>query len=166
MKPVHPKLPVFLLLLLVGLGTGAFSIAFWLADHRLAIPAPDVALAVSLVVFFVSYTWAFLLLLRWRDSRNAARKGTLSSTVSPQPRLEGTIYGLIPGGRYQIIKPFTDYYRNSFEQNEILRFKERHFLPYEGGHTIMFDERPMYLQEEINREIIDNFQKYVVKIPE
>ena len=71
---------------------------------------------------------------------------------------------MIPGSQYQVIRSFTDYYGNSFEQREILRFKQRYFLPYEGGHTIVFEERSLYLQEEKNQEIVEHFSDYIVQI--
>ncbi|MFL7869324.1 MAG: DUF3601 domain-containing protein [Anaerolineales bacterium] len=72
------------------------------------------------------------------------------------------MYGLIPGRQYQVIQPFTDFYGNAFEGGEILRFRERHFLPYDGGHTLVFDERSLYLQEEKNQDILENFSEYIV----
>jgi len=76
--------------------------------------------------------------------------------------LKGTVYGLKPGHQYQVIKSFKDFYGNSFERGEILRFRERHFLPYDGGHTVVFEERSLYLQEEKNQEILENFSEYIV----
>lgn len=70
-------------------------------------------------------------------------------------------YGMQPGQTYKIKQTFTDYYGNTFTQGEILHFKERHFLPYDGGHTIVFEERSMYLQEERNQAILDHFSAYV-----
>lgn len=75
-----------------------------------------------------------------------------------------TVYGLTPGCRYQVLKSFTDYYGNCFEQGEILCFKQRHFLPYDGGHTIVFEERSLYLQEEKNQEILEHFAEYFVQL--
>lgn len=75
-----------------------------------------------------------------------------------QPAPEGTVYAMTPGSRYRVMKPFTDCYGGSFEQGELLTFKERHFLPYHGGHTIVFDERSLYLQEDEHREILGRFQ--------
>lgn len=40
-------------------------------------------------------------------------------------------------------------------------FRSGHFLSYEGGHTLMFTERCMYLQEEQQSEILDSFADYV-----
>jgi len=49
-------------------------------------------------------------------------------------------------------------------RGEHLRFKERHFLPYHGGHTIVFDQRPLYLQEEANASILENFSDYIARV--
>lgn len=154
----------FLSLVLFLLGAAAFRFAFWLLDHRAEMPNPDIALAVSIGTFFVFFTGAFLLFLRWRDSRRTIFVNRQPSTSLPKPELAGTVYGLIPGSQYQIKKSFTDYYGNTFEKGELLRFRERHFLPYHGGHTILFVERPLYLQEETNQEILDNFSDYIVQI--
>jgi len=78
--------------------------------------------------------------------------------------LEGTLYGLVQGVEYQVIQTFTDYYQNQFQQGELLRFKERHYLPYHGGHTIVFDQRSLYLQDDENAAIISNFAEYVRRI--
>jgi len=81
--------------------------------------------------------------------------------------LKGTVYGLIQGAEYQVMQNFIDYYKNEFQQGELLRFKERHFLPYHGGHTIVFEQRPLYLQEEENAAILSNFSEYIaLKLPE
>lgn len=48
-----------------------------------------------------------------------------------------------------------------FSSGETLTFVERNFLPYDGGHTIVFRERKLYLQEDENKEIIDSFAVYV-----
>jgi len=71
------------------------------------------------------------------------------------------IYTLEKGATYVVAKTFTDFYGNRFSPGEILTYAERHFLPYHGGHTIVFKERNIYLQEEENREIIDSFAQYL-----
>lgn len=48
-----------------------------------------------------------------------------------------------------------------FSSGETLTFVERNFLPYDDGHTIVFRERKLYLQEDENKEIIDSFAVYV-----
>lgn len=75
--------------------------------------------------------------------------------------LKGTVYGLIQGVDYQVMQNFTDHYNNQFQRGELLRFKERHFLPYHAGHTIIFEQRPLYLQEEENAAILENFSAYI-----
>lgn len=72
-----------------------------------------------------------------------------------------TVYDLKDGQRYVILRAFTDYQGQAFEPGTVLTFRSRHFLPYEGGHTVMFTEKWMYLQEELQAEILDNFADYV-----
>lgn len=139
-------------------------LAFWLINRPQGMQGSGIMIASFLGTFFVSYTWALFIYLRWRDRRRAAIVSNLPQTAPPRPNLEGTLYGLVPGSQYQVMNSFTDYYGNSFERGEILRFKERHFLPYDGGHTIVFDQRSLYLQEDKNREILDNFSKYIAQV--
>lgn len=114
-------------------------------------------------VFFVSFVWAFLLLLRWRDGRRV-----MSTKVTPlplaRPDLKGTIYGLLPGRQYRVMQQFIGFYGNSFKQDELLKFKERHFLPYDSGHTVIFDKRMLYLQEDKNKEILEKFSEYIAQV--
>jgi hypothetical protein len=163
MNQVQPK-TLFLILLLLCLGAGAIALDFWLVDHRQGIANSGVMIAISFGVFFLSYTSAFLLYLRGRDRRRGMSKMVILSTERSAQDLKGTIYGMIPGSQYRVIRSCTDYYGNSFEQGAKLRFKQRYFLPYEGGHTIVFEERPLYLQEEMNQEIVDHFSEYIVQI--
>jgi len=162
MNQSNQRPPCIGVLFLLLIGAGAIAFAFWLIDHRLAVPDSGVVIAVLVGVFFVSYTWAFLRYLHWRDKDRAA---ILPVPTQANPAdLEGTVYGMIPGREYQIIKSFTDHHGNSFEQGEQLQFKQRHFLPYHGGHTILFEERALYLQEDQNREILDHFSEYIALI--
>lgn len=156
--------PWVVLLLLLCLGGGAAAIAFWMVDRHQALAGFGILTAIAMAVFFLSYTAALFLYLRWRDSRRTFQAGGAPAAMSPRPELEGTIQGLVPGRRYRVARSFTDHYGNAFERGEILRFKERHFLPYDGGHTIVFEERPLYLQEETNREIVDHFSDYLVQL--
>ncbi len=75
--------------------------------------------------------------------------------------LKGTVHALVPGAEYQVMQTFTDCNQGQFLRGERLRFKDRHFLPYHGGHTIVFEERTLYLQEEENAAILANFSAYV-----
>ena len=71
------------------------------------------------------------------------------------------IYTLEKGATYVVNRTFTDFYGNVFSPGEMLTYAERHFLPYHGGHTIVFEERSIYLQEEENRDLIDSFAEFL-----
>jgi hypothetical protein len=78
-----------------------------------------------------------------------------------------TVHSLVPGRLYRVGKKMVDHTSSAFQVGEELRFVERHFLPYHGGHTVIFNgtegrERRMYLQEEDNRDILDDFDAYFV----
>ena len=62
------------------------------------------------------------------------------------------------------MQSFKDCYGNQFQQGEVLRFKERHYLPYHGGHTLVFEGRSLYLQETENAAILGNFSEYLARI--
>jgi hypothetical protein len=152
-----------LLSLLLIVGAFAALSAFSLLSYQGDLPNWGIIIAVLMGVFFISWTWALILYLRWRERR------TLNTGVSVMDReeLKRTVYGLIPGAEYQVMQTFTDYYNNQFQRGEMLRFKERHFLPYHGGHTIIFEQRPLYLQENENASILENFSEYIaLKLPE
>jgi len=154
------------ILLLVGLA--AAGAAMWLVDHRGSVKNSDAILAVLMLTFFVCWTWALMRYLRWRD-QNISRvtRGHNMDDNSYTPAndyLAGTVYRLIPGAEYRVVQSFTDFYGGRFNQGELLRFKEQHFLPYHGGHTIVFEQKSLYLQETENAAILDNFSDYVERI--
>jgi hypothetical protein len=154
-----PRQVIFAILLFLFLGMAAAILAFWLFDHPQAVAGAGSIIALLLGIFFVSYTAALWRYLRWRG------RVRLSSTgAEPRADLKGTVYGLIPDREYQVVQSFTDYYGNTFEQGQRLRFKQRHFQPYHGGHTIIFAERPLYLQEDQNRDILENFSEYIAQV--
>jgi hypothetical protein len=119
-----------------------------------------IVVAILFGTFFVTWTWALFVHLRWRDRRSLAT----GFTATDREALKGTVYGLVQGAEYQVMQNFTDYYKNEFHRGELLRFKERHFLPYHGGHTIIFEQRPLYLQDEENAQILENFSQYVIRV--
>jgi hypothetical protein len=84
---------------------------------------------------------------------DAAHSGIIKVMIS--------IYTLESGATYVVNRAFTDYYGNAFSVGEKLTYVERHFLPYEGGHTLVFRECRLYLQEEVNKNIIDAFAEYL-----
>src|SRR5215208_8445654 len=110
MNKTHRIRLILILLLLLCLGAGAVAFSFWLIDHQQGIANSGIIIAISFGVFLLAYTGAFLLFLRWRDSRPGMSKMTTASTERPAQNLQGTIYGMIPGSQYQVIRSFTDYY--------------------------------------------------------
>jgi hypothetical protein len=74
------------------------------------------------------------------------------------------IYTLQQGATYVVNRKFTDFYGDVFSPGEMLTYVERHFLPYHGGHTIVFRERNIYLQEEANQDLIDSFTEYLSRV--
>lgn len=59
---------------------------------------------------------------------------------------------------------FTDYYGHVFEAGQELTFVKRNFLPYDGGHTLTFQPASVYLQEELQNEILENLDLYLAEI--
>ena len=147
--------PWIRLLVLLSIGAvAALSIFNALAVQN------GILIAICFGTFFICWTWALFVYLGWRDRRNI---GT-AVTQMDREALKGTVYGLVQGAEYQVVQTFTDHYGNEFRRGEHLRFKERHFLPYHGGHTIVFDQRPLYLQEEVNAPILENFSDYIARV--
>jgi hypothetical protein len=120
--------------------------------------------AIVVGLLFVAAITAFVLLLARRDRTRAAAQ-RVAPHVPPPQGPEGSLYALVAGERYVVLRAFTDYYGNAFAAGGQLTFRERHFLPYHGGHTIVFEERPLYLQEEVNRDIVDGFAEYIARPP-
>jgi hypothetical protein len=63
--------------------------------------------------------------------------------------------------QYRVLQDFVDFYQNQFRQGELLTFVESHFLPYHGGYTVVFQERTLYLQEELNSGILGSLGDYL-----
>ena len=72
-----------------------------------------------------------------------------------------TVYDLARGTEYIVVESFTDYHGQRFLPGEHLRFRERHFLPYHGGHTLDFEPRAIYLQEEDQAHLLADLSRYL-----
>lgn len=118
-----------------------------------------VLIGISLVFF----TGSFIRILQWRDQKRNQQFTQWQSPL-PRPNSEGTVYGLNPSSEYRVLQEFTDFYGNTFHVGETFRFTTRHFLPYDGGHTLVFEKRMIYLQEEKNKDILENFSAYIEKV--
>jgi hypothetical protein len=141
-------------------GIGAFIQAFW------AVGQPVYITAIVMGVGLLCWGAAFFLYLRQRDQAREAAGLSRHYGAAPinhsSPTQELSIYMLQPGVCYLVKQSFVDCFGNHFEQGQRLTFRKRHFLPYHGGHTIVFEERSLYLQEDQNRSIIDDFSRYIV----
>jgi hypothetical protein len=73
----------------------------------------------------------------------------------------GSVEILRPGQCYEVVRAFQDYYANRFEVGERLTYKSRDYLPYHGGHTVVFEERTMYFQDEESAEVLRNLAGYL-----
>jgi len=81
---------------------------------------------------------------------------------------------LIPGQKYVVIKPFTDYDRSVHPIGEIFIFSRTSFLPYEDGLTLHVylpgNERELVCRlqwrNEEQAEVIENFLQYVEPVKE
>lgn len=147
----NPLLPI----LLFAIGT--FSIAYTFGSQ-----SSWTNISIAIGIFALCVIWAFVRFLQWRDGKRP--QFIQAQPTPPRPGYEGTIYGLMPGNNYRVVKTFTDFYGDTFEKGEELHFQTRHFLPYDGGHTIVFKNRRLYLQEDKNRDILDNFSEYIIQI--
>jgi hypothetical protein len=76
---------------------------------------------------------------------------------------------LVPGQKYKVVKPFTDYDKHVHEVGSSWTFVTTNFLPYEDGLTVhlKLDGNPKELlfrlqwREEEQADIINNFKDYV-----
>lgn len=167
MSHLTTRFSTIVILLLTLVGTCAAGAALWLEWHKSAIPESRYVIAGLMVAFFVSLTSALFLYLARRDQARRFAATVVSNQIdhaddsSGSHEMEGvSIYGLAVGQCYEVRQDFIDYYGNRFEAGEHLTFRQRHFLPYHGGHTVVFAEKVLYLQEEQNRQIVDEFWQY------
>jgi hypothetical protein len=149
----NTKSPWTLLSLLLAVGALAAFSTLVLLSYQSEVPNWGLVIAILFGVFFICWTCSLILYLRWRERR----------ATDPE-LLRGTVYGLVPGAQYQVVQTFEDYYKNEFQRGDLLRFKERHYLPYHGGHTIIFDQRSLYLQDDENSAVLSNFSEYITRV--
>ena len=77
----------------------------------------------------------------------------------------GGVYDLREGRQYVVVQNFTDYHGGRFEAGERLTFKRHDYLPYHGGHTVEFEERTVYLQDEENADVLGRLWSYIEPAP-
>lgn len=78
-----------------------------------------------------------------------------------------SVLKLIPGQRYRVVKPFTDYDRQVHPVGETWVFEKTNFLPYDDGltlHVVQDGEQVVYrLQWRVEEQaaVIEGFGEYV-----
>jgi len=77
----------------------------------------------------------------------------------------GGVNDLRKGRRYVVARGFTDCHGGRFEAGERLTFRRHDYLPYHGGHTLVFDERTVYLQDEENADVLSGIWTYFEPAP-
>lgn len=77
------------------------------------------------------------------------------------PNANGTISDLRKGQRYLVTQSFVDHHGGHFRPGESLTFVKADYLPYHGGHTLHFEERMLYLQEEENASVLGKIWSYI-----
>jgi hypothetical protein len=74
-----------------------------------------------------------------------------------------TLHRLLPGRAYRVTRTFQDYQNQTFEAGTVLTFQSQNFVPYHGGYTLFFD-RPIYFQDEVNADILSDFDLYLAEV--
>ena len=119
---------------------------------------------------------AFFLFLCWRDRYAPPNTPRWSIFFYPAAQIarrrfqarallaDRGVHGLEPGATYRVIKAFTDYYKNRFEMGTELAFIRSNFIPYHGGTTLQFSPRNIYLQDEVNSDILGHLDDYLERV--
>jgi hypothetical protein len=121
-------------------------------------------LACVLLVSLVLLGTGFFLLLAWLEQRKAAKRVPSRLPQKVAANAPGGVYGLQSGVIYRVLKPFKDYYGGEFAAGEQLTFIERHYLPYHGGHTLIFSPRSIWLQDDANSELVQQIEQYLAPV--
>ena len=151
--------------LCVLIATVAAGLA-WRYAHRvsdLGSHGENIMSVMALTAIF-GYAAAFILFASWRGSRASTTVGHLNPGANEETMrlgLKAGVYGLKPGVTYRVIREIKDHYGDIFLVGTELTFVQRHYLPYHGGHTVVFRPRPMYLQDETDADVLNDLESYL-----
>jgi hypothetical protein len=161
------KLLAAALCLLTGSASALFVFAH--LDHAAHLgPKGPLILGAAMLAFLLLFTTGFVLSFSRRDGRRAAStmKGhAQASKLTQRFGLKAGVYGLVPGTAYRVIRLIKDCHGSDFAVGEELTFAHRDYLPYHGGHTIVFRQRAMYLQDEVNADLLNALDAYLEVAP-
>ncbi len=90
-------------------------------------------------------------------------RGALAAVAAEQTaRL--TVHRLVPGRCYVVRDAFLDHRGARFAPGARLTFREQHFLPHDGGHTLVFEEATVYLQEQDEAAILEALDRHLEEL--
>ena len=153
MKPSPPPAEASSWTLEIVLGLlGAFCV-------MTALQMPLTSLGAVLGVLLIGLLlWSVVL---WRVLKRRNPPVPATGGAPPMPADAPALYRMWPGRVYEVQQDFTDDARQTFARGERLVFRQRHFLPYHDGHTLMFDGRVVQLQGDAQRELIEDWDAYM-----
>lgn len=149
--------------LLLGTGALVFALRF---GHRVPELGPhgDAIMTGTALTLSLSYAAAVAVFISWHGTRRAARGDDLNPGMNAETLRLGVragVYGLKPGASYRVVREIEDYHGNVFPAGMELSFVQRHYLPYHGGHTVVFRPKTMYLQDEENADVLNRLENYL-----
>jgi type II secretory pathway pseudopilin PulG len=127
---------------------------------------------IIVVVLLITAAGQLVYLANLFQGINYQKKSQAPAISSPTPAAPNNPLHLVPGKKYRVVKPFTDYDRVVHEIGESWTFVTTNFLPYEDGLTLHV-KRDDYPREIIYRlqwrheeqtAIIENFREYVEQL--
>ncbi|MEO8029138.1 MAG: hypothetical protein ABI823_21840 [Bryobacteraceae bacterium] len=79
-------------------------------------------------------------------------------TVPPTPLPQISVWDLFPGLTIRIVRAFVDFDGDEISEGEVLHVTSRDYFPYDGGHTLHFEEKVIRLAEiePSNGPVLDN----------
>ncbi len=68
------------------------------------------------------------------------------------------------GSKYVVTKSFIDASGAIIKKGQFLNYLKTEFLPYDEEYTLIFQEKELCLNENINSEVIKNINVYLTKV--
>ena len=96
-----------------------------------------------------------------RAGRGHADRERSAAAAGEHGRRTMTVHDLEPGATYEVIAEIVDHTGQRIGPGRRLTFRSRAFLPYHGGHTIVFDEVTLYLHEEEHAALLGRLEDYL-----
>ena len=146
---------------------GGIAIVFLLRNvDRVADLGPHgrTLINVAILTFISAFGVAGALLWWWCGPANPSPDDDINPGANAETRrlgLKAGVYGLHPGVTYRVVREIKDHYGEVFPVGTELTFVRRNYLPYHGGHTVVFRPQPIYLQDETNADVLNALDAYL-----